>query len=221
MSRTLGAVSSETSELPEVTTTFGVSGYLRESDVLIYDRATQTIWSQIDGAGIAGPRAGTKLQLHPIVDTTWAAWKARYPDSRVLRGPKPARAYAGGYARYHQSDRVMFPISNRSDRLRNKAVVTGVTMGDGAACWSHDRLKERADERAEAERQDQLTWTEDIGGAQLTLTYDPVGDSLTATLPGEESAETVIAQRMYWFAWFTFHPTTQVDGVVDGEDAGD
>ena len=217
MSRTLGAVSSESSALPEVTTTFGVSGYLRESDVLIYDRATQTIWSQIDGAGIAGPRAGETLEPYPIVDTTWVAWKARYPKSRVLRGPKPARAYAGGYARYHQSDRVMFPLSNRSDRLRNKAVVTGVTIGDGAACWSHDGLKERAAERAEDERETPLSWTEDVGGAELTLTYDPVGDSLSATVPVKESAEPVTAQRMYWFAWFTSHPTT----IVDGKAAGD
>ena len=145
--------------------------------------------------------------------TTWAAWKAKYPKSKVLRGPKPVRAYAAAYAEYHAGDRIIFPLSRTSDRLRNKAVVSGLSIGGADAAWSHDRLASQAAERPEKERATPLVWHEDVGGTNITVAFDPVGSSVTVTRATDEGAEPIPVLRAYWFAWFTFHPETTLDGT--------
>lgn len=53
---------------------FGVSGLLYNNDLLMYDRKTQSLWSQIEGRAINGPLKGEHLQLIPVEHTTWRAW---------------------------------------------------------------------------------------------------------------------------------------------------
>jgi len=63
---------------------FGVSGLLYNSDVLLYDQQTESLWSQIGGRAISGPRKGTPLERLPVTHTTWEDWLGRHPDTRVL-----------------------------------------------------------------------------------------------------------------------------------------
>ncbi len=206
---------SDETKQPEVTTTFGVSGYLMDSDVLIYDRATQSLWSQIGGAAIAGPRAGQTFSAVEVTDTTWGAWREAHPATEVLKGPKPATAYNDPYARYHAGEKLLFPPSHRSDHLPVKEVVTGVVVAGQAACWSHGHLKERALDRKKPERTQPLAFRETVGETTLLLRYDPEADTLTVGQKTEEGAEPtdpLVPMRMYWFAWYAFHPRTLVDG---------
>ena len=216
VSRTLGAVSSDGRKQPEVETTFGVSGYLMESDVLLWDRVTQTLWSQIDGKGIAGPRSGYELARIPVTDTTWGAWKAKYPGTRVLEGAGARGGYGRSpYARYHKSDRVMFPVTNKSDRLPDKSIVSGVRLGDHAACWSHDELAKRVAARKGDAAKEPLVWKAKVGEAELTVSFDPVGDSIRVAERGADGEPVAVpSMRLYWFAWFTFHPRTTVDATL-------
>jgi hypothetical protein len=64
--------------------TFGVSGLLYKSDVLMYDHQTESLWSQIQREAVTGPLAGTRLRLLPLVHTTWQAWRAEHPKTQVL-----------------------------------------------------------------------------------------------------------------------------------------
>ena len=64
--------------------TFGVSGLLYNSDLLLYDRETESLWSQIAATAISGPLRGEGLTLLPVAHTTWADWRKRYPDTTVL-----------------------------------------------------------------------------------------------------------------------------------------
>jgi len=63
---------------------FGVSGLLYNSDVLLYDRNTQSLWSQIMGQAVSGPLAGERLTPLAISHTTWRAWLGEHPDTSVL-----------------------------------------------------------------------------------------------------------------------------------------
>ena len=65
-------------------TEFGVSGLLYNSDVLLYDKKTESLWSQIMGEAVAGKLLGEKLNPIPISHTTWRDWLARHPDTKVL-----------------------------------------------------------------------------------------------------------------------------------------
>jgi hypothetical protein len=63
---------------------FGVSGLLYNSDVLLYDRSTGSLWSQILSTAITGPLKGMKLPAVPASHTTWRQWRERHPTMTVL-----------------------------------------------------------------------------------------------------------------------------------------
>ncbi|MFU8817641.1 MAG: DUF3179 domain-containing (seleno)protein, partial [Pseudomonadales bacterium] len=60
---------------------FGVSGLLYNSDVLLFDRNTESLWSQILGKAVSGPLRGEPLPQLPAFHTTWADWRERHPQT--------------------------------------------------------------------------------------------------------------------------------------------
>lgn len=64
---------------------FGVSGLLYNSDVLLYDRRSGSLWSQIDRRAIAGPHKGQRLEAMPLEHTTWGDWRQRHPYTLVYK----------------------------------------------------------------------------------------------------------------------------------------
>lgn len=63
---------------------FGVSGLLYNSDVLMFDRQTRSLWSQIKARAVSGPLKGTVLPGVAVTRTTWADWLSRHSDTLVL-----------------------------------------------------------------------------------------------------------------------------------------
>ena len=64
--------------------TFGVSGLLYKRNLMLYDRETESLWSQLGGTAETGDVAGTSLELLPVTQTTWARWKGTHPQTVVL-----------------------------------------------------------------------------------------------------------------------------------------
>lgn len=116
--------------------TFGSSGLLYRSNKLMYDRQTNSLWSQLTGEPVVGTLVGKhkKLKVLPLTVTSWQEWKSRHPKTDVLsletghrRDYRPGAAYGN----YFASPRLMFPVWNRSDaRLAAKEWVWIVEMGD-------------------------------------------------------------------------------------------
>ncbi len=73
--------------------TFGVSGMLWRSSLLMFDRETGSVWSHVTGAAVSGPLAGARLRMLPAIHTTWRLWRATHPDTLVLT--KQTRAAPG------------------------------------------------------------------------------------------------------------------------------
>lgn len=67
--------------------TFGVSGKLLNETLVMYDRQTDTLWSQLYGAAVDGPLTGDRLSFFPSALTEWTSWREQYPDSLVLSKP--------------------------------------------------------------------------------------------------------------------------------------
>lgn len=176
---------------------FGVSGVLHENDLVMYDRRTETLWQQITGEAIMGPKTGAELEQVPLTMTEWARWRTSHPDTRVLTGPKGSDAvYAGNhYADYARSDRLLFPVNHESDRLHRKDVVFGFEIGDRPLAVPAKTLDTEGSVTVAHE------------GRKLTITRAEDG-SVTATDTG--NGETFPAIRLYWFAWYTFHPNTEL-----------
>jgi len=63
---------------------FGNTGSLYNNNLLMYDRTSKSFWSQLLGAAVFGFHAGSRLELLTVVQSTWAAWKTLYPDTRIL-----------------------------------------------------------------------------------------------------------------------------------------
>ena len=72
---------------------FGVSGKLRNSDMIMYDRQTESWWQQAIGQGIVGEMIGVKLKTLPSWMESWGEFKARNPNALVMAEPAAARSY--------------------------------------------------------------------------------------------------------------------------------
>lgn len=108
--------------------TFGTSGLLYESNKLMFDAGTHSLWSSIEGRPVIGPLVGSGLRLTalPIVTTTWGEWKRLHPRTTVLSlDTGYTRDYSEGaaYREYFATDRLMFDVSKHDARLPNKAEV--------------------------------------------------------------------------------------------------
>ncbi|MCL4267110.1 MAG: DUF3179 domain-containing protein [Anaerolineae bacterium] len=122
------------------TYTFGSSGLLYRSNKLMYDRQTGTLWNQLTGEPVLGTLAAedVRLDILPVVLTTWADWLAQHPDSKVadINTGFP-RDYAPGaaYAHYFSSPETMFPVAQRSDLLEAKAQIYALRLDDVAKAY--------------------------------------------------------------------------------------
>jgi hypothetical protein len=97
--------------------TFGVSGMLYQSGVLMDDREDESLWSQLKMEAVSGPLSGTKLEWLASEHLTWKAWKAKYPKGEVLSTDTGhERDYKGrAYASYFTSPNIMFPVPKHRD----------------------------------------------------------------------------------------------------------
>jgi hypothetical protein len=116
------------------TFTFGSSGFLYRSNKLMYDRQTLTLWNQFTGEPVLGRLAAQedlRLNLLPVVLTTWADWQAQHPDTLVLDVntgfPRDYQAGAA-YGDYFAAEETMFPVWQRSDLLETKEQIYAVRV---------------------------------------------------------------------------------------------
>lgn len=114
--------------------TFGVSGLLYRSDLVMFDRQTESLWSQIEGRSIAGHLVGQQLKRLPIQTVPWAQWRAAHPDGQVLsRDTGFARDYGRNpYVGYDEAADDPFLFAGDPDpRLAPKERIVGLGEADG------------------------------------------------------------------------------------------
>ena len=179
-------------------TTFGVSGLLYNSDVLLYDRQTDSLWSQMMSQAVSGPRKGERLTMLPLVHTSWAAWQAEHGSTQVLsRETGFSRDYERDpYAGYQDSYGVWFPVENRDPRYHPKERVLGLELNGRYKAYPMSELS-----KGRGELQDQFA------GQSLRIRYNADADSATLL---DVDGKTVPTVNSFWFAWYAFHPETEV-----------
>ena len=118
----------------EEAVTFGTSGKLYNSDLVMYDRKTSSYWSQITGQAIRGELAGLALKKVPIDTIRWGDWKEANPDTEVLsRETGSIKPYGQDpYPGYYSGGGPIFPVESRDSRLPEKTIVHGISI-DGLA----------------------------------------------------------------------------------------
>jgi hypothetical protein len=122
-----------------VETTFGTSGSLYASALVMYDRATESLWTHFDGRAVAGVLTGEQLRPFSSPLLAWDDFKAAYPSGQVLsRDTGFSRNYGQNpYFGYDNPDTEPFLFRGTvDDRAFAKQRVVGVSIGDAAVAYS-------------------------------------------------------------------------------------
>lgn len=129
-----GSVVAYSGESPEGDTfTFGSSGLLHQSNKLMYDRQTNSLWAQFIGEPVLGELVNQNITLDrlPVVLSRWGDWIAQHPSTTVLdvrTGFNRPYELGAAYGDYFFGGETLFPVSRRSDRLETKARVFGLNL---------------------------------------------------------------------------------------------
>ncbi len=176
---------------------FGVSGKLHNSDLVMYDRLTESYWQQITGKAIIGEAKGQKLEQVPIITTSWGEWKKAHPETEALsRETGFSRNYDQyPYGTYEQDDELYFGVENLDKSLQVKTVVYGVEVGGEARAYTEEDLKSLR------------TIEDELGGVKIGLEREESGEVKVTNL---ETSEVITPIRLFWFAWAAFHPETEI-----------
>jgi len=174
---------------------FGVSGLLYNSDVLMFDRRTKSLWSQLAMEAVSGPLAGTPLTWLPSSQMTWEAWKERHPDGEVLNTRTGfSRNYRSlPYQGYEDNPQTMFPFQRHRGELGNKNWIAGALVNGTPKAYP---LQEVPADR----------WVSDqVGETPVRFRYQP---EFALFQLENEAGESLPVVHAYWFAWQAFYPDT-------------
>ncbi len=178
-------------------TTFGVSGKLVNSNLVMYDRKTQTLWQQLGGEAIVGELVGQKLKPFPVDTVLWRDWKKLHPDTQVLSQETGySRDYSHyPYGSYEQDRSVYFPAEGATDdRLHPKQIVWGIEIEGKFKAYDDKKLSEIG------------TLNDTFNGVNLTIVRNKEGQVRIT----KEDGSQIIPDRSMWFAWVSFHPETEL-----------
>jgi hypothetical protein len=189
------------------TLSFGTTGKLRNSDLVMYDRETESWWQQFGGDCIVGTLVGTQLKYLPARVESVERFRARFPQGRVLMPPDPeGRDYGHNpYAGYDSADR---PFLYRGSLPKGVPPLERV-VSVGEEAWTLDLVKSRR--RLEV--------------GDLVITWEPGQSSPldAAQIDAGQDIGNVVAQRhtargledavydvSFAFAFHAFHPQAPI-----------
>lgn len=182
--------------------TFGVSGLLRHSDMIMYDHQTESWWQQALGTGIAGALTGQALTQLPAWMESWQAFRAAHPDGLVLDEPDWSRAYGTNPYRNYDTSRPF--LYNGEDPPHGIPPLERVVRVADRA-WPLTRLQR---EQNITEAGVTLIWTEGQASALDTATIAEgreVGNIRVRDASGRDIAHDI----PFAFAFHAFHPDGQ------------
>jgi hypothetical protein len=217
---------------------FGTSGKLYNSNLLMYDRYTESYWSQALGTAVKGELTGYELNLIPFDVITWGDWKKIHPETVVLTTDTGhIRSYATDpYGNYYTEPRIMFPVEHSDDRLHPKEIIIGFNQDDVFKAYKQNDIESKIiindsigntpvmltslyseNSRAfvriiDGDVLDFVYENGKIFDSQTNSEWDYDGLSISGTYQGEQ-LERLPIEPGFWFEWVAFHPQTLVFDV--------
>jgi len=215
----------------------GTSGFLYRSNKLMYDHATKSLWSTLEGTPVVGPLVGKGIELRTlyVVTSTWGEWKKRHPGTTVLSlETGHQRDYDEGvaYRSYFSNDRLMFGVPKLDARLPNKAEVLALRASGkpaeqlaisaeflAANRVHHDRLGGQAfvvltdasgaNRVYESANRRFASWDGDSSARDSTGQSWKVAEDRLAG-PDGATLKRLPAHRAFWFGWYSAYPATRL-----------
>ena len=216
---------------------FGTTGKLYNSNLLMYDRLTDTYWSQAIGVAVMGHLSGRVLDTVPFDIISWGDWKAIHPDTLVLTTDTGySRAYnVDPYDSYYTDRRVIFPIEHRDDRLHPKEVILGFNLDGVSKAYPQGIVESetlvndavgdtpvllvslfpgnaRAFERIAGGQVLDFVYSDGrITDTASGSVWNYDGLAVSGALQGQQLPRLSI-EPGFWFEWAAFHPQTLLHG---------
>jgi hypothetical protein len=180
-------------------TRFGTSGKLYNSNLIMYDEETETYWQQIDGLAIVGELTGQELKEISIDTVVWGDWKLIHPDSEVLSQETGMRRSYGNdpYGSYYEDSYLIFPVDNSDDRVHAKTPIVGIEIDGKFKAYRESDLEESS------------IIEDTFNGVNLKV--ERLDDG-RIVITNTHTQEEIIKERDFWFAWYAFHPETELYG---------
>lgn len=211
----------------------GTSGFLYRSNKLMYDHQTKSYWSTLKGEPVVGELVGQGITLDRryCVTTTWEDWKRQHPSTTVLSiDTGHARDYGEGvaYNAYFSTDKLMFTVPGKDDRLLNKAEVVALRDDKRQLALSAEFLLKHPVYNDALGEEKFVVLTNAAGanrvyrsGGTLFKSWDGVGvatdsngqkwqvaeDKLSS---GSKSLDRMPSHRVFWFGWHAQFPETRL-----------
>ena len=181
---------------------FGTSGKLYNSNLVMYDRKTDSLWSQVLAEAVVGEMTGAKLKIISSDQMRYQNWKEQFPQGEVLSrdtgvfkqyGEKP-------YGDYFQTIPFALSLAGVNDgRLTPEEFVFGVIVNGKAKAYLVNAVKEEG------------VVEDTFEGENFVLTHDKKLDVVRMTRMLEDGLkERVNPVSGFWFSWAAAHPETQL-----------
>ncbi|MDA2936156.1 DUF3179 domain-containing protein [Patescibacteria group bacterium AH-259-L05] len=181
---------------------FGTSGKLWKSNLVMYDRKTDSLWPQILGEAVVGEMTGTKLSVLPSDQARYGKWKKLHPDGHVLSRDTGASKFYGSspYGDYFSVTNLSLSLARPTDtRLPNDAFVFGIVTDGKSKAYHVEAIKAKG-------------VVEDIfENTTILLRYDKELDVVRMfrrSPAGDE--ERINPFSAFWFSWAVAHPDTEL-----------
>jgi hypothetical protein len=214
---------------------FGTSGKLYNSNLLMYDRLTESYWSQALGIAVTGELTGMQLKTVPFDVITWGDWKKLHPDTLVLTTDTGyLRSYATDpYGNYYTDPRIIFPVDNQDDRMHPKEIILGFNENGIYKAYKqndvelhniiNDNIGETPILLVSLFSQNSRAFDRTVNGEilEFEFTDEKITDTTTKSewnydgvaisgpLEGNKLTRMSI-EPGFWFEWIAFHPETEV-----------
>jgi hypothetical protein len=214
---------------------FGTSGKLYNSNLVMYDRWTESYWSQGLGIAVTGELSGMQLKTIPFDVITWGDWKKLHPDTLVLTTDTGhIRSYATDpYGDYYTDPRIIFPVDNSDDRMHPKEIILGFhkdgiykaykqndveihkvindDIGETSVMLVSQFLQNsRAFDRTVNGKVLEFEFTDEkIIDTKTKSVWNYDGVAISGSMEGNKLTRMSIAPG-FWFEWIAFHPDTEV-----------
>ena len=163
---------------------------LVNNNLLVVDRSTRSVWSQLSGEAIAGPKKGDQLTGLPTLQTTWTFWKNRFPDTQVAINRDTAGApFPGEVFRKDYYAQFIPGVKNNNQtpgRHNTADLGIGLIVNGQPRFYPFTQLQQSASPLAE-----------EVDGLRYQIHFDLQQHTAWAEIDGELMSHTLVYQRSW------------------------
>lgn len=184
-------------QVDDIEVSFGTSGKLYNSNLLMYDRKTKSLWTQMEGEAVYGPLTGQILTRLSLDTLSWKEWKQKKINALVLnRNTGKQRDYGKDpYDGYYSSKNIYFPLEHYDQRLHPKEIVYGLNVNGTYKAYPYSKILK------------QQVINDKIGERNINIKI--LNDGRIKAFYRDTGQE-ILLQRGFWLVWSAFHVKSEI-----------